>query len=333
MRPELDATQFIQFNYWDSGHQGLLSGEALYLDIKRMEMAYHDNNKRELELTRHVSLRQLDPLALLALRITGSCTVTVPEWLYDRDCPGHYMRRIKNVSLSVPSVVGPYTSVNCTLSLQSSTRARLAAARQRHLRARHHAGRRPLRRLLRRHRHRSSPAAAPTTAGCSRPTCGTSGSCPSRAPARSAPGTCRCPPQLRPSTTRRSPTSSCTSATPRGRRATRSRAQATKELIDDARHGRASSQALLFCLRYDFPTAVVGVRQRHRELRRHAGEAVLPLRGAGRQEADHRRADAVRGQRGNAGPGHPGRGSRRIVGRPEPAPPARPRSACPPTPR
>ena len=121
MRPELDATQFVQFNYWDSGHQGLLSGEALHLDIKRMEMAYHDNNKRELELTRHVSLRQLDPVALLALRTTGSCTVTVPEWLYDRDCPGHYMRRIKNVSLSVPSVVGPYTSLNCELSLQSST--------------------------------------------------------------------------------------------------------------------------------------------------------------------------------------------------------------------
>jgi Tc toxin complex TcA C-terminal TcB-binding domain/Salmonella virulence plasmid 65kDa B protein len=121
MRPELDGTQFIQFNYWDSGHQGLLSGEALYLDIKRMEMAYHDNNKRELELTRHVSLRQLDPIALLTLRITGSCTTTVPEWLFDRDCPGHYMRRIKSVSLSIPSVVGSFTSVNCTLSLQSST--------------------------------------------------------------------------------------------------------------------------------------------------------------------------------------------------------------------
>ncbi len=121
MRPELDATQFIQFNYWDTGRQGLLSGEALYLDIKRMEMAYHDNNKRELELTRHVSLRQLDPLALLSLRITGSCTVAVPEWLFDRDCPGHYMRRIKSVSISVPSVVGSFTSINCTLSLQSST--------------------------------------------------------------------------------------------------------------------------------------------------------------------------------------------------------------------
>jgi hypothetical protein len=121
MRPELDGTQFIQFNYWDSGHQGLLSGEALYLDIKRMELAYYDNNKRELELTRHVSLRQLDPLALLALRITGSCTITVPEWLFDMGCPGHYMRRIKTVGLSVPSVVGPYTSVNCTLSLLSSS--------------------------------------------------------------------------------------------------------------------------------------------------------------------------------------------------------------------
>jgi hypothetical protein len=121
MRPELDQTQFIQYNYWDSGHQGLVSGEKLFLDIKRLEMAYHDSNKREIEIIRHVSLRQLDPVALLTLRITGSCTVSVPEWLYDRDCPGLYMRRIKTVALSIPSVVGPYTGVNCTLTLQSSS--------------------------------------------------------------------------------------------------------------------------------------------------------------------------------------------------------------------
>jgi hypothetical protein len=121
MRPELDQTTFIQFNYWDTGHKGLLSGEALFLDVKRMEMAYHDSNQRELELTRHVSLRQLDPLALLMLTLTGSCTVNIPEWLFDRDCPGLYMRRIKSVALSIPSVVGPYTSINCTVSLQSST--------------------------------------------------------------------------------------------------------------------------------------------------------------------------------------------------------------------
>jgi hypothetical protein len=31
------------------------------------------------------------------------------------------MRRIKSVSLSIPSVVGSFTSINCTLSLQSSS--------------------------------------------------------------------------------------------------------------------------------------------------------------------------------------------------------------------
>ena len=121
MRPELDAQDFVKFNYWDGGRKGLLSGEALHLDVKRMEMAYHEHNRREFELTRHVSLRQLDPLALLTLRATGSCQVSIPEWLYDRDCPGHYMRRIKSVALSLPSVVGPYTSVNCTLSLLRSS--------------------------------------------------------------------------------------------------------------------------------------------------------------------------------------------------------------------
>ncbi len=121
MRPEVDAQDFVKFNYWDGGRKGLLSGEALYLDVKRMEMAYHENNKRELELTKHISLRQLDPIALLTLKSTGSCQVTIPEWLYDMDCPGHYMRRIKNIALSVPSVSGPYTNVSCTLALLRSS--------------------------------------------------------------------------------------------------------------------------------------------------------------------------------------------------------------------
>lgn len=121
MRKELDQRNFIKFNYWDAGRKGLLSGEALFLDLKRMEMAYNDYNKREYELTKHISLRQLNPSALLQLKATGSCEITIPEWLFDLDCPGHYMRRIKTISVSIPSVVGPYTSINCTLALQKST--------------------------------------------------------------------------------------------------------------------------------------------------------------------------------------------------------------------
>lgn len=121
MRAELDGQDFVKFNYWDGGRKGLLAGEALHLDVKRMEMTYLEQNKRELEVTRHVSLRQLDPIALLSLKTTGTCTFTIPEWLYDRDCPGLYMRRIKNIAVSVPAVVGPYTTVNCMVSLLGSS--------------------------------------------------------------------------------------------------------------------------------------------------------------------------------------------------------------------
>jgi hypothetical protein len=111
---------YLQFGYL-AGKEGLLAGEKLYLDIKRMEMAYHDLNQREYELTKNVSLLQVDPLALLQLRTTGRCTVTLPEALFDMDGPGHYFRRIKSVAVSIPCVTGPYTSVNCTLTLLKSS--------------------------------------------------------------------------------------------------------------------------------------------------------------------------------------------------------------------
>jgi hypothetical protein len=114
------SLSFIQFNYLD-GNEGLLAGEKLMFDVKTMEMAYHDLNQREYEMTKHVSLRQVDPLALLQLRATGSCTFTMPEELFDLDGPGHYFRRAKAIAVTIPCVVGPYTSVNCTLSLQKGS--------------------------------------------------------------------------------------------------------------------------------------------------------------------------------------------------------------------
>ncbi|MEI7768417.1 MAG: hypothetical protein WCI67_00435 [Chloroflexales bacterium] len=121
MREEVTKTDYIKFNYWDGGRKGLLSGEALYLDVKRMELAYHEHNKREYELTRHISLRQLNPAALLTLKATGACQVSIPEWVFDLDTPGHYLRRIKTVGLTIPCVTGPYTSVSCTLTLTKSS--------------------------------------------------------------------------------------------------------------------------------------------------------------------------------------------------------------------
>ncbi|HVH43880.1 MAG TPA: hypothetical protein VM925_16115 [Labilithrix sp.] len=113
--------RYIAPSYGDAGHEGLLSGEKLFADLKRMETAFLDKNARELELTKHVSLQSLDPKALLELRTFGRCTITLPEELFDMDGPGHYFRRIKAVSLTLPCVVGPYTSVSCKLTQTKST--------------------------------------------------------------------------------------------------------------------------------------------------------------------------------------------------------------------
>lgn len=83
----LEDSHFIQFGYWDSLKKGLLAGERLYHDLKRMELAYLDQNKREYELTKHISLALNDPLALLALKETGKCEIELPEMLFDMDYP------------------------------------------------------------------------------------------------------------------------------------------------------------------------------------------------------------------------------------------------------
>ncbi len=116
---ELGLTQsnYVQFGYWDSLKKGLTSADKLANDLRRLESAYIDQNKREYEITKQISLAQMFPLSLITLRETGQCTISIPEWLFDMDYPGHYMRRLKNVSVTIPCIVGPYTNVNCTLSL------------------------------------------------------------------------------------------------------------------------------------------------------------------------------------------------------------------------
>ena len=109
--------QFIGFDHWDSLKKGLLAGEQLSLELRRLDAAFTEKNKRQHEIIKHISLAMLNPAELLRLRETGSCQISLSEELFDLDFPGHYNRRIKSVSLSIPCVTGPYTSVSCTLTL------------------------------------------------------------------------------------------------------------------------------------------------------------------------------------------------------------------------
>jgi hypothetical protein len=114
------AQQFIPGELWDNLHEGLLAGERLQLALHQMEKSYYSQNLREYELSKTFSLRQHFPLAFLQLQVTGKCEIDIPEWMFDHDYPGQYMRRIKNVALTIPAVVGPYTGVHCRLTLLSS---------------------------------------------------------------------------------------------------------------------------------------------------------------------------------------------------------------------
>ena len=117
---DMDDTVFIQPGHWDSRKAGLLAGNRLMLQLQQMEKAFIENNEREYEITKHVSIAQLDPLALVRLRSTGTCDFEIPEVLYDMDHPGQYCRRLKSVSLSLPCIAGPYTSVSAKLSLTNN---------------------------------------------------------------------------------------------------------------------------------------------------------------------------------------------------------------------
>lgn len=111
----------VQFGHWDSLKKGLMSGEKLQLDLRRLEAVYMESNKREFELTKHISLALLHPSALMQLREKGICQFELPETIFDLDYQGHYFRRIKSVSLSIPCIAGPYTTINGTLRLMNNS--------------------------------------------------------------------------------------------------------------------------------------------------------------------------------------------------------------------
>ncbi len=106
---------FVDATQWDSGRKGLQAGEALMLGLHQLEKAHLDGDERELEIEKTISLMQLRPTQLSKLKSTGSCSFEFDELLFDQDFPGHYNRRIKTVSVSIPAVVGPYQNIQATL--------------------------------------------------------------------------------------------------------------------------------------------------------------------------------------------------------------------------
>ncbi len=111
--------RFLPEGIWENLHDGLMAGERLDLALRQMEKAYQDESVREYELTKHFSLRFHFPMEFLRIKETGRCEIKLPEWMFDTDYPGQYMRRIRNITLTIPCVTGPYNGVHCRATLLS----------------------------------------------------------------------------------------------------------------------------------------------------------------------------------------------------------------------
>jgi hypothetical protein len=107
----------IKYGYWDSLAKGLLAGDKLAHDLERLDLAYMDRDVREFELRKSISLAELSPGALQDLREDASCSFSLPAVIFDLDHPGHYLRRIRAVRLTIPAVVGPHTTLGASLEL------------------------------------------------------------------------------------------------------------------------------------------------------------------------------------------------------------------------
>ncbi|MCD4506930.1 Tc toxin subunit A [Chromobacterium piscinae] len=139
---------FIQPGAWDSNHAGLLCGEALMLNLAQMEAAYLEWDKRALEVSRTVSMAKemgggsfnarvkaaLEGLKTaqgvehtLTLSETGTgadklnelvATINLNALNLAGDYPNKYgaVRRIKQVSVTLPALLGPYQDIQAVLS-------------------------------------------------------------------------------------------------------------------------------------------------------------------------------------------------------------------------
>jgi hypothetical protein len=132
-RQELPAA-FIRDDYWEavpSGSStsptapdthGLTGSERLLADVTELDQYAFTTDRRKLQLTKTISVGQLDPFAFQRFRETGILPFATPQVLFDRDFPGHYLRLVKGVRTSVIALIPPTQGIHATLSTTGPSR-------------------------------------------------------------------------------------------------------------------------------------------------------------------------------------------------------------------
>ncbi|MDC9620635.1 neuraminidase-like domain-containing protein [Xenorhabdus sp. XENO-7] len=147
---DLDSATFIRPGAWQGNYAGLMAGETLMLSLAQMEQAYLQKDQREKEVTRTVCLSAVyaelpgggfalaDKLSELisagkgsagtdenGLKVEGNrlrATLKLSGLNIRRDYPEELgkNRRIRQISVTLPALVGPYQDVRAMLSYGGS---------------------------------------------------------------------------------------------------------------------------------------------------------------------------------------------------------------------
>ena len=134
------APGFVCSDYWqdtadnsaDDGsgapvdRRGLTGSARLLQDIYRLDQYAFETDRRKLHLTQTLSLAQIAALELQQFRDTGLLVFSTPMDLFDREFPGHYLRLIKRVRVSMIALVPPVRGVRATLSASGLSRVIVA---------------------------------------------------------------------------------------------------------------------------------------------------------------------------------------------------------------
>lgn len=95
--------------------RGITGSARLLQDIYQLDQFYFQTDRRKLQLTKTISLASLSPAEFQRFQETGSMTFYTPMEMFDHNFPGHYLRLIKRVRVSVIALVPSTEGIRATL--------------------------------------------------------------------------------------------------------------------------------------------------------------------------------------------------------------------------
>ncbi len=115
--------RLVRTDYWklassggDQDRRGITGSARLLQDLYSLEQYAFSSERRLLNLTMSFSLDRLMPVDLGEFRRTGVLVFATPMAWFDDGFPGHYLRLIKRVRISIAALIPPSVGIRATLS-------------------------------------------------------------------------------------------------------------------------------------------------------------------------------------------------------------------------